>query len=138
MQQVFYGPTWNGGPWVVSSEVMPTFIRSATQAFVAASNWLFAFIIARFTPNMFTKMGYGVFIMFATMMVISVPIVYFILPETKQIPLEHMDELFSENPRHAHKIVTEHLKAAHTHNTVEKPEQHQIEKVESSSGGHIV
>lgn len=28
----FYGPTWNGTPWVFGAEVMPTFVRSATQA----------------------------------------------------------------------------------------------------------
>jgi len=38
----FYGPTWNGTPWVFGAEVMPTFVRSATQAIIAASNWIFA------------------------------------------------------------------------------------------------
>ena len=31
----FYGPTWNGTPWVFGAEVMPTFVRSATQAIVS-------------------------------------------------------------------------------------------------------
>lgn len=35
----FYGPTWNGTPWVVSAEVFPQHVRPASQAFVAASNW---------------------------------------------------------------------------------------------------
>jgi hypothetical protein len=62
----FYGPTWNGTPWVFGAEVMPTFVRSATQALIAASNWIFAFLIARFTPQMFTSMKFGVYIFFAT------------------------------------------------------------------------
>lgn len=43
---LFYGPTWNGTPWVFGAEVMPTFIRAATQAFISASNWLFAFLVS--------------------------------------------------------------------------------------------
>lgn len=109
----FYGPTWNGTPWVFGAETMPTFIRSATQAFIAASNWLFAFLIARFTPQMFTAMGYGVYLFFAALMVVSIPIVWLIIPETSGIPLEHMDELFALPPRKAHRILTDRLRAEH-------------------------
>ena len=69
---------------------------------------------------MFTAMGYGVYIFFASLMVLSIffifvstSIVYiwdgfecwcnlpsptpqkFLLPETKQVPLENMDDLFA-------------------------------------------
>ncbi|KLT46133.1 quinate permease [Cutaneotrichosporon oleaginosum] len=109
----FYGPTWNGTPWVMGAEVMPTFIRSATQAIIASSNWLFAFLIARFTPQMFTAMGFGVYLFFASLMVVSIPCVYFAVPETSGIPLEHMDELFALSPRTAHTILAERLRAEH-------------------------
>ena len=61
---------------------------------MAASNWLYNFAIARATPQMFAKMDYGVYIFFGSLMVLAVPYVYFVLPETKGIPLEAMDELF--------------------------------------------
>lgn len=109
----FYGPSWNGGPWVFGAEVMPTFIRAATQAFISASNWLFAFLISRFTPQMFTAMGFGVYLFFASLMVCSIPIVYFVIPETSGIPLERMDELFSLPARKAHGIVKKQLVAQH-------------------------
>lgn len=109
----FYGPTWNGTPWVFGAETMPTFIRSATQAFIAASNWLFAFLIARFTPQMFTSMGFGVYLFFASLMVLSIPLVWLFIPETSGIPLEHMDELFALSPRTAHSVLTERLRAEH-------------------------
>ncbi|KAF9477819.1 MFS quinate transporter QutD [Pholiota conissans] len=103
----FYGPTWNGTPWVVSAEVFPQYVRPASQAFVSASNWLFAFIIARFTPQMFLAMSYGVYIFFATFMIISIAFVYFVLPESRQVPLERMNELFDNDvrPWEAHDIV---------------------------------
>ncbi|KAJ3895884.1 general substrate transporter [Lentinula edodes] len=92
---VFYSPTWNGTPWVYTAEIFPQHVRVFSQACMAASNWLYAFLIARFTPQMFTAMGYGVYLFFASLMIMSIPFVYFYVPETKQIPLERMDEIFT-------------------------------------------
>ena len=47
---------------------------------------------------MFTKMGYGVYFFFASLMILSVFFVFFLIPETKGIPLENMDMLFDEKP----------------------------------------
>ena len=49
----FYTPTWNGIPWVVNSEMFDQNTRSLGQANAAANNWLWNFIIARFTEQMF-------------------------------------------------------------------------------------
>ncbi|KAG6810985.1 hypothetical protein H0H92_009524 [Tricholoma furcatifolium] len=104
---VFYSPTWNGTPWVVGAEFFPQHVRTFTQACMAASNWLYGFLISRFTPQMFIKMDYGVYLFFASLMVLSVPYVFFVLPETKQIPLERMEELFEPGlkPWNAHSVV---------------------------------
>jgi hypothetical protein len=59
---------------------------------------------------MFLKMNYGVYMFFACLMLISIPYVYFLIPETKGIPLEKMDELFEIQPCHkAHKIMLQRL-----------------------------
>jgi hypothetical protein len=47
---------------------------------------------------MFLAMGYGVYFFFASLMILSVPFVYFLIPETKAIPLEAMDRLFEIKP----------------------------------------
>ena len=60
---------------------------------------------------MFLTMSYGVYFFFASLMILSVPFVYFLIPETKGIPLERMDELFEINPTHkAHGIMLERLR----------------------------
>ncbi|RDB27607.1 putative quinate permease [Hypsizygus marmoreus] len=102
---IIYFPTWNGTPWVVKAEFFPQHVRTFTQASMAASNWLFGFLIARFTPQMFASMNYGVYMFFASLMVLSV--FYFVLPETKQIPLELMEELSAPGlkPWRAHTMV---------------------------------
>ncbi|KAK5128509.1 hypothetical protein LTR85_003178 [Meristemomyces frigidus] len=105
----FYTPTWNGTPWVLNSEIFDQNTRSLGQASAAANNWFWNFIISRFTPLMFDSMGpsgCGVYYFFACMMILSIPFVYFLIPETKGIPLESMDRLFEIKPvRRAHSQV---------------------------------
>jgi sugar porter (SP) family MFS transporter len=95
---VFYTPSWNGTPWVLNSEMFDQNVRGLGQASAAANNWLWNFLISRFTPQMFLAMGYGVYFFFASLMILSVPFVYFLIPETKSIPLEAMDRLFEIKP----------------------------------------
>ncbi|RYP34494.1 hypothetical protein DL767_004270 [Monosporascus sp. MG133] len=94
----FYTPSWNGTPWVINSEMFNQNTRSLGQASAAANNWFWNFIVARFTEQMFNKLGYGVYFFFASLMIISVFFVFFLVPETKSIPLEVMDRLFRVKP----------------------------------------
>ena len=109
---IFYSPTWNGTPWVYNSEMFDQNVRTLAQAFAAANNWFWNFIIARFTPQMFDNMGYGVYMFFASLMLCSIVFVFFLMPETKGIPLESMDRLFAKElpARKAHKIVMEEIR----------------------------
>lgn len=69
------------------------------------------FIVSRFTPQMFLKMGYGVYFFFASLMILSVVFTYFLVPETKAVPLEHMDRLFAIRPvRKANDVIMEELR----------------------------
>jgi hypothetical protein len=86
-------------------------MRSLAQACAAASNWLWNFLISRFTPQMFAKMEYGVWFFFASLMVLSIVFVFFLIPETKGIPLESMDALFESKPIwRAHETVLARLR----------------------------
>lgn len=95
---VFYTPSWNGTPWVINSEIFDQNTRSLGQTSAAANNWFWNFIISRFTPQMFLTMGFGVYMFFASLMLLSAVFVYFLVPETKTIPLEAMDRLFEVKP----------------------------------------
>ncbi|KAH6895976.1 general substrate transporter [Thelonectria olida] len=107
----FYTPSWNGTPWVINSEFGAPRIRSLLQTNAAANNWFWNFIIARFTEQMFNAMGYGVYMFFASLMIISIAFVWFCIPETKGIPLEAMDRLFEIKPtRKAHATLLEELR----------------------------
>lgn len=134
----FYTPSWNGTPWVMNSEMFDLNTRSLGQASAAASNWFWNFIISRFTPQMFLKMGYGVYFFFASLMILSIVFVFFFVPETKSIPLEEMDRLFAIKPVHrANQILMEELRFRNDDAAVaddssssadEKPRARQVEE----------
>lgn len=97
---------WSGGPFVVGGEVFDQNIRSFVQAINAAVSWVPIFIMSRFTTNMIDKMKFGIYFFFALLAILSIPFVYFFLPETKGIALEDMDSLFDRRipARRAHEV----------------------------------
>ncbi|KAH6645509.1 quinate permease [Truncatella angustata] len=107
----FYTPSWNGTPWVLNSEMFDQNTRGLGQASAAANNWFWNFIISRFTPQMFLTMQYGVYFFFASLMILSTVFVFFLIPETKGVPLEAMDRLFQTKPmRKANKVIMDELR----------------------------
>lgn len=55
--------------------------------------------------------GCGVYFFFASMMLVSIIFVWFLIPETKSIPLESMDRLFEIKPVHrANAVVMEEVR----------------------------
>ncbi|KAL1956995.1 hypothetical protein VTO42DRAFT_6484 [Malbranchea cinnamomea] len=132
---VFYTPSWNGTPWVMNSEMFDPSMRSLAQACAAASNWLWNFLVSRFTPQMFTKMGYGVYFFFASLMVLSVFFIFFLIPETKGIPLESMDQLFTSKPVwRAHAKVLAHLQETNEGNAAARQKGLEEVRLEESNG----
>ncbi|KAJ5175054.1 general substrate transporter [Penicillium canariense] len=106
-----YTPTWNGTPWVINSEFFDPNFRSLAQAFTTASNWLFNFLVSRFTEQMFETMGYGVYFFFASLSFLAFFFAFFLIPETSGIPLEKVERLFKIKPVwSANKILKAELK----------------------------
>ena len=63
--------------------------------------WLFNFVVARATPNMMATMGqggYGTFFTYGSFCFTMFIFVWFLIPETKAVPLDKMDRLFDIRP----------------------------------------
>lgn len=86
--------SWNGISWIICAEIFPLSVRALCQAITAATHWLWQFAIARSTPYMLANIGYGFYLFFGSCMMLMVPLVFFLLPETKGVSLEQMDKLF--------------------------------------------
>ena len=91
---IFYGASWNGTPWVINSEIFSQEVRTFTQAVNASSNWFWAFVMGRWTGMAFQAIGYKLYFIFASCMIVFPIIIYFFYPETKGVLLEAIDYLF--------------------------------------------
>ncbi|XP_031272103.1 sugar transport protein 13 [Pistacia vera] len=85
---------WSWGPlgWLIPSETFPLETRSAGQSVTVCVNLLFTFVIAQAFLSMLCHLKYGIFIFFSGWVLIMSFFVLFLLPETKNIPIEEMTE----------------------------------------------
>lgn len=97
-----YVNSWNGTPWVINAEMFNQRTRNVGQVSASMANWLWTFIIARITPDMINGMGtsgFGMYFFFGSVTICALGFVWFLVPETKSVPLDKMDRLFEIRPR---------------------------------------
>lgn len=94
---VAYGWSWGPFGWLVPTELFPLETRSAGQAMVVCVNLLFTFSIAQCFLAMLCHLKWGVFVLFACLILIMTFFVLFLLPETKQEPIEEIHYLFEKH-----------------------------------------
>lgn len=90
---------WSWGPlgWLIPSEIFPLETRSAGQAITVSSNMLFTFLIAQVFLSMLCSFKWGIFLFFAGWVVIMFFFTVFFIPETKGIPIEEMDLVWTKH-----------------------------------------
>ncbi|KAL3851268.1 hypothetical protein ACJIZ3_013150 [Penstemon smallii] len=93
------GFAWSWGPlgWLVPSEIFPLEIRSAAQSINVSVNMFFTFVVAQIFLTMLCYLKFGLFLFFAFWVVVMTILVYFFLPETKNIPIEEMVIVWKEH-----------------------------------------
>ncbi|KAE9589021.1 hypothetical protein Lal_00000597 [Lupinus albus] len=85
---------WSWGPlgWLIPSETFPLEARSAGQSVTVFVNMLFTFIIAQAFLSMMCHMKYAIFLFFSAWVLVMSLFTIFLIPETKNIPIEEMNE----------------------------------------------
>jgi sugar porter (SP) family MFS transporter len=79
--------------WVFISEIFPNRQRAEGQALGSFTHWMFAALLTSFFPKMVSAFAPGyIFLFFGGMMVLQLIWVTFMVPETKGVPLEKMQE----------------------------------------------
>lgn len=79
--------------WVLISEIFPNRHRAEGQALGSFTHWLFAAALTTFFPTMVTSFSPGsVFLFFCSMMVLQLVWVKTMVPETKGVTLEAMQQ----------------------------------------------
>ncbi|KAL0286018.1 UNVERIFIED_CONTAM: Hexose carrier protein HEX6 [Sesamum calycinum] len=92
-----FGLSWGPLGWVVTSEIFPLEIRSAAQSITVAVNLFMTFFIAQIFMAMLCHFKSGIFFFFAAWVVVMSVFIYFLLPETKNIPIEKMEKIWREH-----------------------------------------
>lgn len=85
---------WSWGPlgWLIPSETFPLEARSAGQSVTVFMNMLFTFIIAQGFLSMMCHFKFGIFFFFSAWVLVMSLFTIFLVPETKNIPIEEMTE----------------------------------------------
>lgn len=99
LYMAFFPLGFVGANFLYGAEIAPQALRIHLASVGTATHWLFNFVIAEITPVAFVTITWRYYIVYAVIGAFSVPLVYFLFPETKGLSLEDMDSLFS-GPAH--------------------------------------
>lgn len=89
--------TWGPLGWLIPSELFPLEIQSATQSVVVCVNEIFTALLAQLFLMSLCHLKYGIFLLFAGLIIAMSGFVFFILPETKHVPIEEIYLLFENH-----------------------------------------
>ncbi|XP_045113853.1 proton myo-inositol cotransporter-like isoform X3 [Portunus trituberculatus] len=91
-----FSPGMGPMPWTVNSEIYPGWARATCTSITTSINWT-ANLVVSLTFLTLTELllKHGVFYMYMGLAGLGLAIFFFLLPETRGVPLEDMENLFS-------------------------------------------
>jgi len=93
----FFQFGWGPCCWIIVSEIPTARLRAMNVAIAASTQWLFNFVVAQAVPHMLKTVGnggYGTYFIFGCFCFSMFFFVWFLVPETKGMSLERMDDIF--------------------------------------------
>lgn len=92
--------SWGGVIWVINSEIFPMRARGKAMSLTTAANWSGNIFLGLVTPLMIaSKLDLtGTFLFYATWGIVAFVFVLCLVPETTNVSLEDMNQLFSISP----------------------------------------
>jgi sugar porter (SP) family MFS transporter len=95
-----FSATWGPVLWVQLAEIFPLAIRGSAMAIATLFNWLAAFLVTLTFPSLTAFAGLGtIFIAYAVACVVIFPVVWWMVPETKERSLESLEADFRNGNR---------------------------------------
>ncbi|KAL6946485.1 hexose transporter [Hanseniaspora osmophila] len=91
-----FATTWAPLAYVVISESYPLRVRSKCMSLATAANWIWGFLISFFTPFITGAIHFAYGYVFMGCMVFGFFYVFFVVPETKGLSLEEVEEMWQE------------------------------------------
>jgi len=94
---IFFAYSWGPVIWVLCAEIYPQRLRGKAMSLSTATNWTMAFVVGKITPILLRPENldmWGTFLFFAAFCFVLTFWAASCIPETANVPLEKMDELF--------------------------------------------
>ncbi|RDB21794.1 High-affinity glucose transporter ght2 [Hypsizygus marmoreus] len=91
-----YAMTWAPGVWILIGETFATRTRAKQGALSTASNWLWNFLLAFFTPFIVSAIEFRYGFVFAACNLAGAIFVYFFLYESSNLTLEAVDQMYND------------------------------------------
>ncbi|KAI0469695.1 general substrate transporter [Xylariaceae sp. FL0804] len=88
---------WLSVPWLYPAEVNSLSMRTKGAALATACDWLFNWAVVQATPPGIENLGWVFYMIFAALNAVFIPLIYFLVVETKGRRLEDMDHWFEAN-----------------------------------------
>jgi len=89
-----FASTWGPMIWAVNSEMFPYRYRANAMALATASNWIWNFLLAFFTPFITGAIDFRYGYVFAACNLVAAAIVYFFLIESATRTIEEVDTMY--------------------------------------------
>lgn len=89
-----FASTWGPMIWTIIAELYPSEFRAKGMALATASNWLWNFLIAFFTPFITSAIDFRLGYVFAGCLFAAAALVYFAVIEGKDRTLEEIDTMY--------------------------------------------
>lgn len=91
-----YSSTWAPGIWILTGETFPVRTRQKQAGIAVASNWIWNFLLAFFTPFITHNINYGYGYVFAGCNMLGSVVVFFFLYESSSLSLEQINKMYGE------------------------------------------
>lgn len=89
--------TWGPIASVIISELFPTNIKVKAMSICGSSAWIFNFTISLIIPILASKIGLALGSLFAIITMIGAIFVYYLIPETKHVTTNTLDEKYRKS-----------------------------------------
>lgn len=95
---VAFGFGWVATPWLYPAEVNSLSMRTKGAALATAMDWIFNYFVVQTTPIGIEYLKWGLYLFYAILNALFVPLIYFLIVETAGKSLEQIDRWFAQNP----------------------------------------
>ncbi|CAI7624667.1 unnamed protein product [Penicillium palitans] len=125
----FYKPSWGATVWIWTSEIFSMNVRAQAVGMASQTQNVANAIVQQFFPIFLDNEGFYAFYMFAGINFLLAVFVWFLVPETKQVPLEEIDILFggANHVAQGEEVLAQQKGVQMSHEGGEKPEAVTVE-----------